>query len=124
MGWTQRTNYRMASKKSTKTKVGILAKVYMEVLETRTYPEGNNVFQQDSAPAPAHKAKVTQNFMDENFAEYCPWALWPPSSPFCNHLDYAIWGVMEVKVGATPYRNVDDLKASICRECSSKTKQE
>ena len=70
MGWTQRTNYRMASKKSTKTKVGILAKVYMEVLETRTYPEGNNVFQQDSAPAPAHKAKVTQNFMDENFAEY------------------------------------------------------
>ena len=53
----------------------ITAKVYIEVLEThvlpwlkRTYPQGNYIFQQDSAPA--HKAKITHKFMDDNFAEY------------------------------------------------------
>ena len=72
---------------------------------------GNYVFQQDSAPA--HKAKITQKFMDENFSDYWPWALWPPSSPDCNPLDYVIWGLLDTKVGANPHPNIKALKATI-----------
>ena len=99
----------------------ITAKVYMDVLKKkvlpwlkRTYPRGNYVFQQDSAPA--HKAKVTQAWMEKNFAAYWPWALWPPSSPDCNPLDYAVWGLMNTRVQATPHRNISELKATIQKE--------
>ena len=99
----------------------ITAKVYIEVLEThvipwlkKTYPQGNYVFQQDSAPP--HKAKITQKFMDDNFAEYWPWALWPPASPDCNPLDYAVWGLLSTKVQATPHPNIKALKATISKE--------
>ena len=45
-----------------------------------------------------------------------PWALWPPSSPDCNPLDYGIWGIMNTNIGATPYPNITALKASIVKE--------
>ena len=106
----------------------ITSKVYIDVLKKhvipwlkRTYPRGNYVFQQDSAPA--HKAKITQKFMDDNFAEYWPCGLWPPSSPDCNPLDYAIWGVMQTKVGATPHRNTTALKSAIRREWAALSAQ-
>ena len=54
--------------------------------------------------------------MDDNFAEYWPWALWPLSSPDCNPLDYAVWGLLETKVGATPHPNIVALKATITKE--------
>lgn len=80
----------------------------------RTYPRGNYVFQQDSAPP--HRAKLTQKWLDDHFAQYWPWALWPPSSPDANPLDYAVWGIMDSKARATPHPNVDSLNASIRRE--------
>ena len=105
----------------------INAQVYMKVLRThvlpwlkKTYPGGNYIWQQDSAPA--HRANVTQRWMDNNFANYWPWALWPPSAPDANPLDYAVWGVMDRKARATPHRNVDDLKTSILREWDNLSK--
>ena len=80
----------------------------------RTYPRNNFVWQQDSAPG--HKAQVTQEWLNNNFANFWPWALWPPSSPDCNPLDYAVWGVLQVRVGATPHSSVQNLKAAITRE--------
>ena len=61
--------------------------------------------------------------MDKNFAEYWPWALWPPAAPDANPLDYAIWGVMSSDVQATPHRNVADLKASVVRSWEHMSKQ-
>ena len=105
----------------------INAQVYMKVPRThvlpwlkKTYPGGNYIWQQDSAPA--HRANVTQRWMDNNFANYWPWALWPPSAPDANPLDYAVWGVMDRKARATPHRNVDDLKTSILREWDNLSK--
>ena len=97
------------------------AKEYLEVMEKhvlpwlkRTYPQGNYIFQQDSALG--HKAKTTQEWLKANLAKFWPWSLWPPSSPDCNPLDYGIWGVLEVKVGVKPYNSVQALKSAIKRE--------
>ena len=58
----------------------------------------------------------TQDWCQENLADFWPWTMWPPSSPDCTPLDYAIWGVVERKACATPHKNVDDLKASVEKE--------
>ena len=83
------------------------------------YPEGNYVWQQDSAPG--HKAKTTQKWCEENLAEFWPWTMWPPSSPDCNPLDYGIWGAVERKACATPHPNVNSLKAAVEEEWSIMT---
>ncbi|QQP40634.1 Uncharacterized protein FKW44_014746 [Caligus rogercresseyi] len=68
---------------------------YLDVLKTvvkpwldSTYPEGNYVFQQDSAPG--HKAIKTQKWCSDNLTNFWPWGMWPPSSPDCSPLDYGI----------------------------------
>ena len=99
----------------------VTASVYIGLLRDHvlpwlkaTYPEGNYVFQQDSAPG--HKAKTTQAWMKKHLAHYWPWTIWPPSSPCLNPLDYAIWGVLGAKVGATSHRSLEVLKAKIMEE--------
>ena len=106
--------------------VKINAQVYQRLLRYNvlpwlkaTYPAGNYVFQQDSAPA--HKAKTTQEWMKRNLANYWPWTLWPPSSPCLNPLDYAVWGVLEDKVGATSHPSVDALKNKVKEEWAALT---
>ncbi len=96
----------------------ISQKVYQEVLENvvkpwivANYPNGRYVWQQDSAPA--HKTAVTQAWCQENFANFWPWAFWPPSSPDCNPLDYAVWGVVERQACRSPHCSVADLKAAV-----------
>ena len=79
----------------------------------KTYPQGNYVFQQDSAPL--HKAKITQKFIDYSFAEYW-WALWPPASLDCNPFDYDVWGLLSTKVQSTFHSNIKALKANISKE--------
>ena len=65
---------------------------YLNVLKTvvkpwidSNYPEGRYVWQQDGAPA--HKAKKTQAWCKNNF---WPCTMWPPSSPDCSPLDFAV----------------------------------
>jgi AraC-like DNA-binding protein len=97
------------------------AAIYQELLRQhvvpwlqRTYPGGNYVFQQDSAPA--HAARTTQEFLKENMSSHWSPDLWPPYSPDLNPLDFSIWSVLETKVQATPHKNLASLKAAIRRE--------
>jgi hypothetical protein len=99
----------------------INAVVYQDLLQRhvvpwlkRVYPDGNYVFQQDSALA--HAAKTTQEFLRENMASHWPPELWPPFSPDLNPLDYSIWSVLEIKVQATPHQNLAALQAAIRKE--------
>ncbi len=75
--------------------LGIGQKAYLHVMKTvvkpwldEQYPDGNYVWQQDSAPG--HKAKTTQNWCSKHLAAFWPWSMWPPSSPDCSPLDYGI----------------------------------
>ena len=71
-------------------------------------------FQQDSAPA--HKAKITQEWCEENLPDFIPWTLWPPSSPDLNPLDYSIWGILETRVNAKRHNSIESLKATLLKE--------
>ena len=91
---------------------------YLEVMKDvvkpwieANYPEGDYVWQQDSAPA--HKSKKTQKWLEDNLARFWKWEMWPPSSPDLNPLDYGIWGYVESKACATSHKSVDDLKAAV-----------
>lgn len=50
------------------------------------------VFQQDGAPA--HTARVTQDWLHAHCAEFIAKDEWPPNSPDLNPLDYHVWGAM------------------------------
>lgn len=69
------------------------------------------VFQQDSAPA--HKAKVTQNWMSKNLHSHITPDFWPPNSPDLNPLDYYVWGVVERDTNKHPHSTIDSLKSTI-----------
>ena len=69
------------------------------------------VFQQDGAPA--HNAKVTQNWLSENHPDFWGKEVWPPSSPDCNPLDYYVWGACERTINRSPHNTLDSLKTSI-----------
>ena len=69
------------------------------------------VFQQDSAPA--HKAKVTQEWLEENVPYHWSPDVWPPSSPDLNPLDYYVWGVVERETNKHPHNTLDSVRQSI-----------
>ena len=48
------------------------------------------VFQQDGAPA--HTARVTQDWLKTNCRDFIAKDEWPPNSPDLNPLDYHVWG--------------------------------
>ena len=48
------------------------------------------IFQQDGAPA--HTARVTQEWLHANCPEIIEKDQWPPNSPDLNPLDYHVWG--------------------------------
>jgi len=48
-------------------------------------------FQQDAAPA--HAAKLAQDWIASNCSEFSGKIEWPPNSPDVNPLDYRDWGV-------------------------------
>ena len=78
------------------------------------YPQSDWCFQQDSAPA--HKAKICQNWLRDNLPEFISAQEWPPSSPDLNPLDYSIWGILEARVNSTRHTSLDSLKAKLLRE--------
>jgi len=71
-------------------------------------------FQQDSAPA--HKAKLTQDWCRTNFPDFISSAEWPPYSPDLNPMDYSIWSTLEARACAKPHRSLEALKESLRRE--------
>jgi len=50
------------------------------------------IFQQDGAPA--HTAKLAQDWIVTNCSEFIGKDEWPPNSPDLNPLDYHAWGAM------------------------------
>jgi hypothetical protein len=76
-----------------------------------TLPNQDFIFQQDGAPA--HAARLTQEWIREHCPEFISKDEWPPNSPDLNPLDYHIWGAMLEKYQAyTPKpTNKTELKA-------------
>lgn len=69
--------------------------VYLEFLQEKVKPWIESTFQnqlicftQDSAPA--HGAKMVQEWCKKNFAHFWDKSFWPPSSPDVNPLDFAM----------------------------------
>lgn len=71
-------------------------------------------FQQDSAPA--HKARVNQEWLKNNVPNFISHTEWPSKSPDANPLDYCLWSILETKVGAKKYHSMDAFKKAIVRE--------
>jgi DDE superfamily endonuclease len=59
---------------------------------------GNFIFQQDGAPA--HTARTTQQWIEQNSPDFIKKDEWPPNSPDLNPLDYHVWGAMLEKYHA------------------------
>jgi hypothetical protein len=94
--------------------------VYIAILRSKvlpwlkkTFPNGDYIFQQDSAPA--HASNKTQDWLRMNMAGFWDKNLWPSNSPDLNPLDYSIWSVMEAKACKTPHPNIDSLKTAISK---------
>ena len=89
----------------------VTGKNYKEMLETVVFhPENTDlpekfVFQQDNAPA--HKARVTKDFLESH---RIPVLDWPPYSPDLNIIEN-LWGIVSAKVyeGGKEYQNPSEL---------------
>ena len=107
----------------------ITADVYVGALEEKVKPwieevtgGKDYVFQQDSAPA--HTAKKTQAWCQENLRDVWTRDLWPPNSPDLNPMDFYLWGVVESKVNRHALANRDALKRKIERVMAKMCKEE
>jgi inhibitor of nuclear factor kappa-B kinase subunit alpha len=80
----------------------------------RVFGQGQWTFQQDSAPA--HKAKVVQDWCRAQIPDFISSSESSPSSPDLNPLDFSIWGILEARVNAVQHRSVDSLKKHLRAE--------
>ena len=101
--------------------VKVRAKDYMEnVLEPIVKPLGSTLFngghwtfQQDSAPA--HGAKVVQNWLRTEIPDFIAKEEWPSASPDLNPLDYDLWSKLETMACSKPHTSVEALKSSLIK---------
>lgn len=101
--------------------VKINAQVYLDdILKKHVLPwtqkhfKGKRfTFQQDSAPA--HKAKVVQDWCKNSFPDFITTAEWPPYSPDLNPMDFSVWSVLEAKACSTPHKNLESLKRALLK---------
>lgn len=75
--------------------------------------DNNVVLQQDSAPA--HTAKVTQDFL-HSWLPFWPKEMWLPHSPDLNPLDFTFWPHVESKACRIHHPNFEALKTSVNKE--------
>ena len=79
-------------------KAKVNGKLHCEIMLTRLVEDCKSllpsgfIFQQDGAPA--HTAKLAQNWIAINCSDFIIKNDWPPNSPDLNPLDYHIWGAM------------------------------
>lgn len=73
------------------------------------------IFQQDGAPA--HAAKVTQQWLAVHCPDFIDKDSWPPNSPDINPLDYHVWGSMLEKFGhLNPQpKDIQELKSALTK---------
>lgn len=99
VSWEGKTNIHFIDTEKTK----VNSDVYIELLNNqllpdcrRLFPENNYIFQQDGAPS--HTSKASQNYLAASTPEFIQKDEWPPQSPDCNPMDYAIWDCLKEKV--------------------------
>ena len=71
------------------------------------------LFQQDGAPA--HTAKVNQEWLRRNIPDFISKEEWPPSSPDLNPLDFSLWSILETNACSTSHKSIESLKKSVQR---------
>ncbi|UYV62185.1 hypothetical protein LAZ67_1008139 [Cordylochernes scorpioides] len=71
-------------------------------------------FQQDSAPA--HKAKLIEDWCRAHFPDFITSAEWPPYSSDLNTMDYSVLSILQARTCATCYKSLKSLKRSLHRE--------
>jgi len=72
------------------------------------------VFQQDGVPA--HQARDTITFLEQQTPDFIPPTLWPPNSPDLNPVDYRVWSVLQEKVYRSKIADIDELKTCLVNE--------
>lgn len=116
VSWEGKTDIHFIDTRTTK----VNSECYMKLLEDgllpdcrRLYPENNYIFQQDGAAS--HTSKVTQAYLEQSTPEFIKKDDWPPQSPDCNPMDYAIWNSLSEKVyeGRRDPFTEDELKERI-----------
>lgn len=98
-------------KTSAKVYVDTVLEPVVKVLTTTLFNNQQWSFQQDSAPA--HKARLTQEWLQRNVPDFISPADWPSGSPDLNPLDYGLWSVLEGMVCKKKHPSVDSLKRSL-----------
>ncbi len=101
----------------------ILGHVVFPALDLH-FGAGNYTFTQDGAPS--HTSKSTQKYLKGRLGSSRFWskALWPPSSPNLNPLDYYAWQHVQSKACRNSHSNIADLKASVDAVWAALTKDE
>jgi len=60
-----------------------------------------------------HRAKLTVEFLQRNVPDFIEPALWPPSSPDLNPVNYSVWGALQQMVYRDSVTSLNDLKEKI-----------
>jgi inhibitor of nuclear factor kappa-B kinase subunit alpha len=71
------------------------------------------VFQQDSAPA--HKAKMTREWLQRNLLALISAENWPSGSPDLNPLDCKLWAVLKDVACLKHHNNLESLRRSLVK---------
>lgn len=116
VSWAGKTKIHFIDTEKTKVNSECYIKLLRENLLPdcrRLYPGDNYIFQQDGAPS--HTSKVSQEYLEEATPEFIEKNDWPPQSPDCNPMDYAIWDSLKEKVyqGQREKLTEEQLKARI-----------
>ena len=85
---------------------------YWNVSSCNTLFHGQNwSFQQD--PAPAHKARTTQQFQETSVPDFISTSEWPSASPDLNPLDYKLWSKPQEMACKKRHPNIESVKQSL-----------
>ena len=77
----------------------------------RLYPDGNYLFQQDSAPS--HQSKLALQFLREHNVPFITPEEWLPNSPDCAPMDFFFWGYLKRRINKRSPKTINGLKKVI-----------
>lgn len=74
-----------------------------------TWVQGSTVLMENGAPA--HTSRSTQAWLETNLGVNSSWgkAMWPPSSPDANPMDFSIWAMLVSTICKKEPKNPQDL---------------
>ena len=92
-------------------------KPFIRVDLPKLYPDGDYVFQQDSAHS--HRSNKVAQFLKEKKIKYLPPQEWMANSPDAAPCDYFLWGYLKNRLSRQRITDVHKLKLAIRREIKS-----